>query len=134
MSEHRLKLEWIGGRYAVCRLEGGDAIPPWAHEPSKLLSITRTDAELSIVADERIVPDDVKAERGFVALRVVGTLDFSLVGVLSRLTGALADAGVPVLAISTHDTDVLLIRACDAESAVAALSRIAQVDRSARPD
>jgi hypothetical protein len=127
MSEQRLELEYIDGRYAVCRFEPGDAIPPWAEESSGLMSITRTEAELSIVAHERVVPECLKAERGFVALRVAGVLDFSLVGVLSKLTGALAEAGVPVLAISTHDTDVLLIRAEVVERAVAALAGVADV-------
>jgi hypothetical protein len=127
MSEQRLELEPIPGRFAVCRLDPGDAIPPWAADSASFLSITRTDAELSIVAEERLVPSHVRAERGFIALRVAGVLDFSLVGVLSELTGALADADVPVLAISTHDTDVLLVKAERGEEAVAALARVADV-------
>jgi hypothetical protein len=58
---------------------------------------------------------------------VVGALDFSLVGILSKLTGALADAGVPVLAISTYDTDVLLVRAEDADEAAVALANVADL-------
>ena len=94
-----------------------------------LLSITRTAGELSIVAAEEAVPDSVKAERGWVAMRIAGTLDFSLIGILSRLTAALAEANVPVFVISTHDTDILLVRAGDAGRAVEALSTVADISR-----
>lgn len=125
MMKHQLALEWIPGRFAICRLDVRDAIPTWAGRSSNLLSITRTDRELSIVAAEEAVPESVKAERGWVALRIAGTLDFSLIGILSSLTGALAEANVPVFVISTHDTDVLLVRAEDAGRAETALSRVA---------
>ena len=117
-------LERLPGRYAVCRRDPGDPVPDWcrlcgASEP--LLSVTRTERELSILAPERTVPPEETAERGFVALAVVGPLDFALVGLLARLTGAMAAAGIPVLAISTHDTDVLLVRQERAAEAEAAL-------------
>lgn len=133
-----LKLEWLPGRYAVCRFDADDAIPEWAkprrRRPSvrdvgaPLVSITRTDRELSIMIDESVVPAEVKAERGFVALRVSGTLEISLVGVLSKLTGALARANIPLFAVSTFDTDYLLIDEQYAAAAVEALQRVAVVD------
>ena len=91
------------------------------------MSVTRTDRELSIVIDESLVTANVKAERGFVALRIAGTLDMSLVGVLARLTGALAAANIPVFAISTFDTDYLLVRESNASAAAEALNRVAEV-------
>jgi len=129
MMKHQLALEWIPGRVAICRLDVRDAIPAWAGRPSSLLSITRTDGELSIVVAEEAVPKPVKAERGWVAMRIAGTLDFSLVGILSKLTGALAEANVPVFVISTYDTDVLLVRADDADRAREALSAVADTSR-----
>jgi len=66
------------------------------------------------------VPADVRAERGFVAYVVAGPLDFAAVGILARLTAPLAGAGVPLLATSTFDTDIILVRAAaqgDAEAA-----------------
>ena len=91
----RLRLEWVPGRFAVCRLGADEAVPDWvvASGSPGLLSVTRTDRELSIVADEDRVPASTRAERGWVALRVGGTLEFGLVGVLSRLTCAQAAAG-----------------------------------------
>jgi hypothetical protein len=135
----RLRLEWLPGRYAVCRLDAGDSLPDWAgpslqaFKPPSLLSITRTDRELSVVIDEALVGpgSGLKAERGFAAMRIVGTLDFSLVGVLAGLTGALAAANVPVFVISTFDTDLLLVRAADTDRAARALEAIAAINHPA---
>jgi len=123
-GEQPLQLEWLPGRYAVCRLEAEVPIPEWAmqmNQSSPLSSITRTDRELSIVCDDALVPEGVRAERGFVALRVVGTLDFSLTGIIARLTKPLADAGVPVFVVSTFETDYLLVRVMDQAAAGTAL-------------
>jgi len=133
MMKHQLALEWIPGRFAVCRLDVHDAVPAWAHGDMPLVSITRTAGELSIVAAEEAVPESAKAERGWAAMRIGGTLDFSLVGILSKLTGALAEANVPVFVISTYDTDVLLVRADDAARAERALSPTASFAPRQRP-
>ncbi len=123
----RLSLEWVPGRFAVCRLGAQEPVPEWAlvDVSAGLLSVTRTDRELSIVAAEDQVPASARAERGWVAMRVGGTLDFGLVGILSRFTGALADAGISVFVVSTYDTDVLLVKATDADRAVEALGAVA---------
>jgi len=135
-DSNQLTLEWLPGQFAIVRLEPGPPLPPWcqinesAPSPrSGLLSITRTANELSIVIDEVCVPADVKAQRGFAGVRIAGTLDFSIVGVLAKLTGALAEAKVPVFAISTHDTDVLLIRAGDTQRARLALQKVARLEQ-----
>ncbi len=133
MSAAKLGLEWIPGSFAVCRLDPCDQVPGWASGTgdgdgdSALLCITRTDRELSIVAPSTAVPDGVRAERGWVALRVAGTLDFGLVGVLSVLTGALASAGVPVFVVSTYESDIVLVKSVDAQRAVEALASVADV-------
>ena len=77
--------------------------------------------ELTLVAPEASVPDGVGAERGWRALEVDGPLDFSMTGVLAALSGALAQAGVSIFAVSTYDTDVLLVRAGQLRAAVDAL-------------
>lgn len=103
-----LHLERVPGAYAVCRLEpGADPIPRPAD--ADLYSVTWTAEETSIVCSWDLAPDGSRVEGPFAALRVAGTLDFSLTGVLSGLTSALAGAGVSVFAISTYDTDYLLV-------------------------
>lgn len=127
-----LAIERIGGLYSICRLDPEAELPVWAIvAPGRLVSITRTERELSIVAPQGSVPPDVTSERGWIALRVAGTLDFDLVGVLARLTGALADAEVTVIAISTYDTDILLVRSGDLPRAIDALATVADVRRIA---
>lgn len=104
---------------AVVRLSPEQAVPSWgAH--GLLSSVTRTDGELSIVCGWSTVPDDTPKVGPWRAFAVVGPLDFSLVGVLARLTAILADAGIPVFVISTHDTDWILVRAERADAAGAA--------------
>jgi hypothetical protein len=113
----------VPGRFAVARLPPDAPIPPWA--TGALTSITRTADELSIVCDDEAVPNGVYAVRDFAAVRVLGTIDFGVVGLLARLTGALADAAVSVFAFSTFDTDYLLVRTSDYARARAALAAVA---------
>jgi hypothetical protein len=107
-------------RFAVCRLDRGTSVPPWATLEG-LWSITRTSEELSVVCPEVSVPDGITAERGWRAFRVAGVLDFALVGVLASLAVPLAGAGVGLFVISTYDTDYLLIREPDLDRAVEVL-------------
>ena len=121
-----LRLRWLPGRYAVVRLSPNARPPEWSETSSPtFLSVTRTNDELSIVADASAVPADVRAERGWSLLRVEGTLDFALLGILSRLTGALTRAEISVFAISTFDTDYLLVREPDRARAENALRAVA---------
>ncbi len=90
---------------------------------SVFFSITRTADELSIVCPQESVPEGVPCERGWSCLRVAGTIPFSVIGVLSSLTSPLANAGISVFAISTFDTDYLLIKVKDWARAVDVLRR-----------
>jgi uncharacterized protein len=125
-ASQRLKLEWLPGHYAVCRLNPDDEFPAWAAS-GDFVTITRTKDELSIIVEESCVPGDVRCERGFVAMRIVGVVDFALTGILARLTSALAAAKIPVLAIGTFDTDFLLVRANYAPSVAGALAKVADI-------
>jgi hypothetical protein len=116
-----LVLERVAGRFAVCRLGVGAALPSWARESTAFASVTWSDRETSVVCRESVVPQAVRAERGFVAFRVAGMLEFSAVGVLASLVTPLAAAGVSVVAIGTFDTDYLLVRADDEAPALVAL-------------
>ena len=93
--------------FAVARLSPESAIPEWAAD---FFAVTRTPDELSIVCAEAAVPAAVAAERGFRMLKVEGPLDFSLTGVMASIAGPLAEAGVSLFAISTYDTDYVLVR------------------------
>lgn len=121
MTFHRLTLQILVDRLAVCQLAADDPIPGWAVEGG-FSSITRTSDELSIVCAAGAVPPGTRAEPGWRILRVVGTQDFALVGVLASLTAPLAQAGISLFAIATFDTDYLLIKDRDLRQAVAVLA------------
>ena len=122
MVEHHCELRVLPGQLAICRLPA-DAPVPRLTDAGALVSMTRTPDELSVVCAEEIVPQDVTAERGWRALQVVGPLDFTLTGVLAALAVPLAGAGVSIFALSTYDTDYVLVREADLPRGVAALER-----------
>ena len=115
-----LRLELLPGRFAVARLPSDAPAPSWAAGDG-FHSITRTPQELSVVCAEPAVPPEVRHEGGFRALRVAGSLDFQLVGILLSLAQPLAEAGISVFSLSTFDTDYVLVRERDLERALAAL-------------
>ena len=104
-----------GGRYAVCRLSPEERLPAWILDcdATELLSITRTEDELSIVCLEKRVPEansNVVVEKTWAVLKVQGPLDFALTGILAALAQPLATAAISIFAISTYDTDYLLVK------------------------
>ena len=109
LSPLDLTLTVLAGRFALCRFAPSDAIPEWTSAAREFLTISRTPAELSIVADEVVVPASVEAHRGYRAFRVEGPLPLELVGIAAAIAGALAAAKVPIIPIGTYDTDYVLV-------------------------
>jgi hypothetical protein len=120
MSKHKLELILLPDLYAVCRLNKDAPFPAW-DAANNFFSITRTSNELSLVYPQYVVPDDVLCERSWRCLKVVGTMDFSMVGVLAALVTPLAEAEVPVFVVSTFDTDYLFVKENDLVKAMAGL-------------
>ena len=116
-----LDLRVLPDRLAVCRLPAASLLPAWAVSGG-LSSATWTADETSIVCAEAAVPAGVAADRGWRALAVVGPLDFGLTGILLSIAQPLAEAGVSIFAVSTYDTDYILVKAGALSAAVAALS------------
>ena len=115
-----LTLSVMPGRLAIARLAPDAPLP--AAVGSALWSATRTADELSLVCDEAAVPAGAqRVERGWRALRVHGPIAFDVTGVIAGLTAALAAAGIPVFALSTYDTDYLLVRESHLERALEVL-------------
>jgi hypothetical protein len=112
-------------RLAVCRSASDARIPAWTLEDG-FFCVVRTRDELSIVCGEDVcredrMPDGALAERGWVALKLEGSFPFSMTGVLASFLQPLAEARIPIFAISTFDTDYVLIKRDNLEQAVAAL-------------
>lgn len=105
--------------FAICRLDAGAAVPAWA-TTGNFFSITRTTEELSIVCLQSLVPDGVRCERDWRCFKLAGPIPFTAVGVLASLVQPLAEAGISLFAVSTFDTDYLLVKAADLQRAVAA--------------
>jgi uncharacterized protein len=104
-----LKFRRLDGRFAICRLSADAAVPHWS-EGQEFSSVTRTDEELSIVCAADRVPPEVKAEQSWVCLKLEGPFAFSQVGILQSFIEPLAKGGVPVFAVSTFDTDYVLVK------------------------
>ena len=117
MASPQLSLIVVDGALAICKLPADAAIPAWAMAGG-FCSITRTPDELSVVCRQEAVPGHINCTRDWRCLRVAGTVPFSAVGVLASLTAPLADAGISVFAISTFDTDYLLVKEQDLATAV----------------
>jgi len=115
-----LTLDLLSDELVVCRLPVDVAVPNWAWS-GELTSITSTDDELSVVCAADPVPDDVQHAAGWRAFKVRGPLDFGLVGILAGLSSTLAESGVSIFAISTYDTDYILVQGEQLEAAVEAL-------------
>lgn len=89
---------------------------------TELYFISKTDEELSLVCETRVAPADAIArEDGWRAFRVRGVLDFSLTGILAGLSAVLADADIGIFAVSTYNTDYILVKAADFDAALVAL-------------
>ena len=119
--QRSLPLRALAEPLALCRLAASDDIPEWTALARTFLTISRTPTELSIVADEAVVPIGVDAQRGFRALRVDGPLPLDLVGIFAVIASPLADANVPIFPIATYDTDYVLVAESNFERAVATL-------------
>ena len=102
-----LSLQVLSSQFSVCQC---------AEMPARLpqggfYSLTRTGDEISIVCETALAPEKATArEDGWRALKVCGPLDFALVGILAHIASALAEASVPLFALSTYDTDYVLVK------------------------
>lgn len=117
-----LSLQLLQGRFSVHRLAADSALPEGLLA-QPFFALLRSADELSICCAANFPVDSQRAEHGWAALAVDGPLEFELTGVLAGLSGALAAAGVSVFAIASFDTDYLLIREPQLETALTALGR-----------
>lgn len=116
-----ITLTRIPGRFTIYRLPQDARVPD---APGEFRTIVRSPGETTVIqAAEALPPDSVQAQSGpWSLLSVVGVIPHDVTGILAGLSAALADAGIPIFAISTFDTDYLLVpagRSLDAEHALA---------------
>ncbi|HYM76216.1 MAG TPA: ACT domain-containing protein [Candidatus Dormibacteraeota bacterium] len=117
----QLKFRWVkDGPYAIVRLAPDAAVPEWA-EKGEFTSITSSADELSIVCPACNLPPDVNTSHRWVCLKLEGPFPFSQTGVLLSFIEPLSSRGIPIFAISTYDTDYVLIQEEWVGSALSAL-------------
>jgi hypothetical protein len=120
MSRHQLTLRLLPDSLAICRLEPEAPIPAWMPQRAFTAAI-RTAEEFSVYCVDSAVPQDVRAERGWRALQLVGPFPFEMFGVIASVAAPLADAGISISVLATYDTDYIFVRAEKLESAVQVL-------------
>lgn len=119
-SGSALKFGRLPGHYSIVRLPAGAQVHAWAVKGG-FTSITRTADELSIVCPAEHVPQDIERGQPWVCLKLEGPFPFSQTGVLLSFIGPLSSNAIPIFAVSTHDTDYVLVPSEFAEKAVATL-------------
>ncbi|MBX4268607.1 ACT domain-containing protein [Clostridium estertheticum] len=121
MSEKILTMKLLNEKFSVCRLNKNEQIPEWVKN-SSFYSISKTSDELSIVCSQDIIPSNIKCEKDWRILKVEGPLDFSLIGIISSISTILALKRISIFAVSTYDTDYILVKNKDIDNTILALS------------
>ncbi|SOC43725.1 ACT domain-containing protein [Ureibacillus acetophenoni] len=114
-----MKLKMLDSTFSVVKVPPTETIPLWAIN-ADMFSITKTDEELSIVCPSECLPSNEEykyVENDWMCIKVEGILDFSLTGILSSLANTLAKNQISIFAISTYNTDYLLIKSHSIEKA-----------------
>ena len=108
-ERQKLKFRWLVGAYAIVRTAADAPVPEWA-AAGEFTSITRTADELSIVCRTENLPADVESPHRWICLKLEGPFAFSQTGVLLSFIEPLSSKAIPIFAISTYDTDYVLIQ------------------------
>ncbi len=118
--DDKITLQLIDERFSVCQITDAGQVD--LSLPFTFLSTT--DEEISLVCQESLLPcNTIAREDGWRCLKIEGVLDFSLVGIIAKISKLLADAGVPIFVISTFNTDYILVREALLERTLRAIER-----------
>ena len=115
-----LRFSLVPGDFAVCRLTPDAPLPVWAMR-SRIASVVRTPDELSVVCPMEDIPPGATVEGPWSCIKLEGPFPFDQTGVLASVLDPLAEAGVSIFALSTFDTDYVLVKAAQLEAATAVL-------------
>jgi len=118
-----LTLDLLEGNFVICRLSPSSSLPSWAFT-GPFISITKTNDELSIITiDDNRLPKDIQCERNWKCFKLKGPFPFDMTGVLSSILNPLAKADIAILAISTFDTDYVMIKEKNLQIAIDVLKQ-----------
>jgi uncharacterized protein len=111
----------LPGKYSICRFETEAMLPGWIYQ-SDFYSITKTADELSVVtAQNDSLSYDIPCSKDWRILKVIGPLDFSLVGVIADISVILKDNDISIFTVSTFDTDYILVKEKDLRKSIESL-------------
>jgi hypothetical protein len=122
IQRHRLKFRSLREAYVILRLEPDAPIPDWAAQ-GEFMSISRTADELSIVCPAANLPPNIRAPLRWTCLKLEGPFPFSVTGILLSFIQPLSDNAIPIFAVSTYDTDYVLIQEEFSEKALSILQQ-----------
>lgn len=117
-----MELKILDNKLKVVKLKPNETVPEIIYK-QEFYSITKTDEELSIVVKEDVNILSNVVEYNWKAIKIVGTLDFSLIGILSKISNILAQAEISIYALSTYNTDYILVKADKLEKAIKVLEQ-----------
>ncbi|MBT3314161.1 MAG: ACT domain-containing protein [Anaerolineae bacterium] len=123
---NKLKLAVLSSEYTIHRFSQVQDIPANVLK-SEFFSVSKTKDELSILCDTQIPVLSEKRETGWVCIKVLGPLDFGLTGILAKIATILAEVKISIFAISTYDTDYILVRKEKLSAAQKALAQAGYV-------
>lgn len=110
-----MELKIINRKFSICKVEDLSQID----YSDEFCFIGKTDEELSLVCSTELVPQNaIECDNGWKAFRIQGVLDFSLIGILSKISTLLADNKIGIFAVSTYNTDYILIKEENFEKAI----------------
>jgi hypothetical protein len=114
-----MEIRELNYKLTICKLKSIDDIDI----SKEFYFIGKTDEKISLVCKTEDVPENtVERDDGWKGFRIQGVLDFSLVGILSKLSGILADNGIGIFAVSTYNTDYILVKEENYSKALTALT------------
>ena len=115
-----MELKRLGYDFSICKVEDLTEIDM----SQEFCFVGKTDEEISVVCITDTVPEHVlEKEDGWKAFRIQGVLDFSLIGILSKISTILADHKIGIFVVSTYNTDYVLVRASDFDNALQVLEQ-----------
>jgi hypothetical protein len=119
MDIRAVRFRQLPGLFAVCKLPADASIP---ESDGTFFALTRTQDEISLVCPENAVPIGAQVEKGWICFQLQGPFPFTMTGVLASFIWPLGEASIPIFAISTYDTDYVLIKKEHREKALSTLT------------